>query len=170
MGILQKEKDLLKAMDRQGYEKMFDSRDDALDFITDCFSSLVDYQNVVINQVVMTPIYYQRFEGEELRDRVQSLDEKRRSIHDKTIGKVAQLNRICDKYHVPHIAEIDTSDRYAVADFVGQFCYEMYEAGMTHRNIDISEKKVTMDDLMSLRGDRRDAYDKTAVKDFVHEK
>jgi hypothetical protein len=170
MSILQKEKDLLAAMEHQGYEKMFDSKDDALDFVSDCFMALVDYQNIVINQVVMTPIYYQRFEGEELRDKVQALDERRRNIHDKTIGKVAQLNRICDKYSVPHIAEIDTNDRYAVADFVGQFCYEMYESGMTHRNVSIEDKKITMDDLMALRGDRRDDYDKNVVKDFVYEK
>lgn len=130
MTTIQREKQLLQAMEVKGYTPLFDSQEEALDTIGRSLKALLDYQNSVIQMEFTQPILYARYEGEELRDKVMALDAKRRSKHESAITNCNLLNRICDRYEVERIVPIDTSDRHQVAEFIGNFCYETFDAGL----------------------------------------
>lgn len=126
--ILQREQNLIRAMKEQNYQPFFEGdAEDAYDTITSSMQSFVDYQNHVIHMSIVQPTIYILYEGQECRDRVQNLDTTRKIKHDAAIANMSMLNRICDGYGVEHIAPVDTKDRYAVADFIGKFCNEIYE-------------------------------------------
>ena len=128
--ILEKERQLLKAMQEQDFQPFFEGdRDDAFNTIGDALDSLQEYQDTVIRMTAMQPIIRARYKGQELRDRVSDMDGRRRIAHESAIAKLTMLSRICDAYGTERIADIDTSNRYQVADFVGQYCAEIYEAG-----------------------------------------
>lgn len=128
MTILERERNLINAMKSQNFEPFFDGdSEDAYDTITGAMSSFVDYQNHVINMSILQPTIYARYDGEELRDKIQNLDSTRKIKHDSAIANANMLNRICDKYGVAPLVPVNTQDRYEIADFIGQFCSEIYE-------------------------------------------
>ena len=128
--ILEREKNLVKSMQEQDFQPFFDgNREDAFITITNAFDSFLAYQNTVIRLTATQPIIRARYKGQELRDRVSDIDGSRRIAHEAAISKITMLNRICDAYGTERIADIDTTDRYQVADFVGQYCGEIYESG-----------------------------------------
>lgn len=128
--ILEKEKNLVKAMQEQDFQPYFHGdREDALITIARAFDSFLAYQTTVIRMTAMQPIIRARYKGQELRDEITNLDGNRRSAHEATIANVSMLNRICDAFGTEKIAQIETTDRYQVADFVGQYCAEIYETG-----------------------------------------
>lgn len=134
--ITEREKSLIKAMKSQNFEAFFDGdQEDAYDTITTAMSTFVDYQNHVINMSILQPTLYARYEGQELRDKITNLDTTRRMKHDSAIANMSMLNRICDAYGVEPIAPVDTKDRYAVADFIGNFCAEIYEENKSGKNL-----------------------------------
>lgn len=128
--ILEKEKNLIKAMQGQDFQPYFNGdREDAFETISSAFGSFLSYQNTVIRMTAMQPLIYARSEGEGLRDKMENLDSARRSAHESAIASITMLNRICDAYGIERITDIDTTDRYQVADFVRRYCAEIYEAG-----------------------------------------
>lgn len=134
--ILERERQLLKAMQEQDFQPFFDGdRDDAFNTIAEAFNSFSAYQNTVIRMTAMQPIIYAHCEGEELRDKMTDLDNTRHSAHESAIANLTMLNRICDAYRTERIADIDTKDRYQVADFVGQYCAEVYETGKSRQGM-----------------------------------
>lgn len=60
------------------------------------------------------------------RERIESVDLRRHNAHEAAIASMKAINRMRTYYHVPQFAEIDTDDRYQVADFTAKFCAEMY--------------------------------------------
>lgn len=63
---------------------------------------------------------------EQVREEKELLDRRRKQQHDSAIYALNAINRLCDAYEVKRIADIDTTDRNAVANFVGNFVMEIY--------------------------------------------
>lgn len=130
MPYIEKEKALLAAMKERGYQAVFDgSRDDALDTVEEQMGKFTGYVNVVIREQVMGPIWRDRCEPEDLRERIMAIDRERRIAHNAAIDAVNILNRLSKAYGVAPFADIDTDDRHAVADMVGDYVAEVYSRG-----------------------------------------
>lgn len=66
---VEKEKELMDAMRQNGFELFDGNSDDAYDTLERIFMAFVDYANCVIRMQVMVPIWRNRYEGEDLRDK-----------------------------------------------------------------------------------------------------
>lgn len=132
MSYLEKEVRMLQEMERTHYATVGgeEAKEDALSFMGDQFDTFIDYANTVIRQQVMIPIWRTMYDGQDLRDKLESIDQTRRIEHDAAIGGVNILNRMADRLGLEPFADIDTSDRYAVADFIGTYVNEVYNQGI----------------------------------------
>lgn len=165
--ILERERNLITAMKNQHFQPFFEGDvDDAYETLDHAFKSLIEYQNSVIHECVMQPIINFRYEGDPqaIQEARMKFDRTRRINHDAAIASVNMLNRICDKYGVEPIAPIDTKDRYAVADFIGEFCAELYETGQGHNDIH------TADQLYKHRQGRSDRYPTDHITKRIEER
>lgn len=131
--FIEKQMELMSAMKQSNYELFDNDAEDAYDTLERIFSAFVEYANCVIRMQVMIPIWRNRYDGEELRDKVQDIDQARHVYHESAISSLKQLNRLCSIYGLSPYADIDTSDRYAVADFVGTWVSEIYEDGKSRK-------------------------------------
>lgn len=139
---VEKEKELMDAMRQNGFELFDGNSDDAYDTLERIFMAFVDYANCVIRMQVMVPIWRNRYEGEDLRDKIQEIDCTRRIYHEAAISSLVKLNRLCKMHGLPAYSDTNTSDRYEVADFVGTWISEVYSDGQS-RSMDaaVSGKK-----------------------------
>lgn len=128
---IEKEKELMDAMRQNGFELFDGNSDDAYDTLERIFMAFVDYANCVIRMQVMVPIWRNRYEGEDLRDKIQEIDHTRRIYHEAAISSLVKLNRLCKMHGLPVYSDTDTADRYAVADFVGTWISEVYSNGQS---------------------------------------
>ena len=78
---LQKEENLIKAMKAEQFQLFDGDRDDAYDTLERALVSFPDYANTVIRMQVMMPIWRNRYDGEELRDRISDIDSTRHIRH-----------------------------------------------------------------------------------------
>ena len=101
---------------------------DILDIIDSDMKALSDYVNAVYAMETSIPIILARYEGEEVRDRIQALDQRRRDKHERAIVATKRLNRFAQMEHVQPLFAGDTSDRYQVAEFC-QACMTEFFAG-----------------------------------------
>lgn len=145
---LSKEMELVNAMKADDFELFDGSADEAYDTLEHIFDSFVTYANTVIRMTVMVPIWRNRFDGEDLRDKISSIDATRRSNHEAAISSIAMLNRLMKAHGLNPFADIDVTDRYQVADFVGSFVSEIYENG----------KSRSMDDLVASNSQEFDVH------------
>jgi len=131
---IDKEKNLIQAIikDQQKPEddRIFGSVDDGIEHMYSCMRHFPDYVNNVVNYTTRMPIIYATMEGQELRDAVMDLDRSRKTAHDTAIVGLSMLNRISDMLGEEPFAEVDTSNRQAVADFCGQYVNETYLLGI----------------------------------------
>lgn len=130
MSFVKKEAELLQKMQENGYKQFGGDKDKALEFVGSRLQAFPDYANIVIREQVMIPIWRARFEGQEFRDHVQDMDRQRRSAHDSAIMSVNIMNRMCQNHGLEPFADINTQDRHAVAEFVGQYVNELYNNGI----------------------------------------
>ena len=144
MTYIEKEKAIIDKMKETGFALFDGDEEEAYDTVSQSLDSFTNYANTVIRQQTMLPIYYARYDGEELRDKVTNLDTRRRYAHDNAIGNLNMLNRISDRLGLEPFADIDTSDRYKVADFIGKFVNETYNNGIG-RTFDEAVLERTMD-------------------------
>ena len=86
---VEKEKELMDAMRQNGFELFDGNSDDAYDTLERIFMAFVDYANCVIRMQVMVPIWRNRYEGEDLRDKIQEIDHTRRIYHEAAIRTVS---------------------------------------------------------------------------------
>lgn len=128
--ILDMEKALINKLNETNYELFEGDRNEALDFISDRIGAFVKYANVVIQQQIMQPVWAKRYEGQEYRDKVKEHDTKRKIAHDYAISSIDVLNRISKGMGIGKFADVDTSDRHAVAAFIGNFMNEIYNKGI----------------------------------------
>lgn len=130
MTYKEKEVALLKAFESTNYGFFDSDKDEAFNLLGRCLRSFPQYANAVINEQITTPIIHSRYDGEELRNRIAELDTVRRNAHESAIGSLNILNRISAKHGLEPFAAIDTKDRHAVAEFVGQYVNELYNEGI----------------------------------------
>lgn len=128
--IMDRAKKIMSKLQETNYDLFDGDKDEALDFLADKMESFPKYANVVIREQIMMPIWQQRYEGQEFRDKVQSIDATRRYAHESTISACDILNRMSKNLGLEPFANIDTKDRHAVAEFVGQAVNEMYNDGI----------------------------------------
>lgn len=147
---MQKQKALLDKLEATGYAVYEGDKDEALDHVGSMLTGFADYANIIIRENVMMPIWRQRCEPEEFRDRVTDIDRQRRIQHEACIANVNVLNRISGKLDLEPFMDIDTDDRNAVADAIGAYVNEVYNDGV-HGGIDAA----TME--------RREQYDRKQV-------
>lgn len=128
MSFLEHEAHLIKALRDADYQP-FDDKDEAFSFLLGRYNAFVNYANIVISEQYTMPITYARYEGEDLRQRVMQADRNRKNAHDIAIDSVNILNRMSKQLGIEPFADIDTTDRHAVADTVGNFVNELYCTG-----------------------------------------
>ncbi len=105
-----------------------EAREYAEETISDAIRSFTNYACCVAHMQRMIQIWTvtSRYEGQEFRDKVEDLDRKRRIAHDAAIANLAMLNRICDILKIEKFV-VNLNDRYAVGDWIGSFCAELYQ-------------------------------------------
>lgn len=130
MSLLDKQEELLKKLNETEYEIFDGDREEALDFMNDTLSSFPDYANVVIREQVMTPIWKYQCEHDEYRDNITTIDRQRRNAHDCAIDSMNMIKRLDQQLSLEPMFDIDTSDRHAVADTVGQYVCDVYNDGV----------------------------------------
>lgn len=101
--------------------------DDDLKSVLRAMNSFSSYVLSVYNMETNIPIIRFRYEGEELREKIQNLDENRRLTHESAIANVSLLNNICRLYNVDEIFTGDKTDRYQVADFCEEVVSEFFK-------------------------------------------
>ena len=142
MTYLEKEARMLQEMERTHYANMGgeEKKEMTLSFMGMQFDTFISYANTVITQQVMTPLWKVMYEGQEFRDKVESLDRTRRLEHDAAIGGVRILNQMSEKLGLEPFADIDVTDRFAVADFIGTYVNEVYR----DKEYDVSKSSEAM--------------------------
>ena len=141
MNYIEKEKTMIAKLKESNYELFDGDKTGALDFIGDKLDAFPKYANIVINQQITTPLIYNHYEGEELRDKIQDLDSKRHWAHERAIDSLNKLNRLSTNLGLEPFADVDTSDRYKVADFVGQYVSQVYDLGQGKTLDDVTYNK-----------------------------
>lgn len=131
MSYIRKIKQLYKALEDSGFqqyrtcgESLEEAKHDATEDILNATNSFNEYYNFLVIQPTRITSLSLRYEGQDYRDAIQKLDSDRKSKHDVAIGKVTQLNRQCENMKLGKFAEINTTDREAVANFIASFCAE----------------------------------------------
>ena len=70
---------------------------------------------------------------EDCRQKLMDLDRERRNLHNHCLAAVKGLNSMAVAKRLPPLFDGDVDDRYAVADFAGEFVNRCYEHGLTDR-------------------------------------
>ena len=152
---------ILEAYENDQYDSFDGEKDEAIDFVVDAAKSLPEYVNRVVNQQIILPTLRFRFEGEEYREHVMELDKSRRNAHECAISGISMLNRQCAKFGIEPFADIDTNDRYAVANFAGKFTNDLFNQGQGNEQYE-QEKNVsrntTFDNAVA-QGEKQGGYD-----------
>lgn len=109
------------------FQKILNAADaETLELIKDQFSNFAQYSLRVCDYVTKGEIAKKTLGGDALREEMQNLDESRHNAHEAAISSLNMLNRLGSSYIGEPFADVDTCDRYAVADFVGEFVQEVY--------------------------------------------
>lgn len=161
MTYIEKEKQLLEAIKKDGYSQWDGDAQQAGNDIADFLSNFPEYANIVIREQIMYPIWQANDDQETFKDHVMNLDSLRKSAHDCAIDSVNILNRLMKRYNLPPFSRVDTNDRQAVANFVAQFINETYQLG-----IGKSSDQMTLDDVAY---DRQNPYDKSEINRQVND-
>lgn len=118
---------------------------DMLDIIESDMRALGEYVYTVHMMETSIPIIRINYESQELRDRVEKLDNNRRAHHERAIIGVKRLNRFAEMEGVEKIFTGDVNDRYAIADFCRDTTVKMFD-DRTGRNLSMVHHKQTVDD------------------------
>lgn len=119
---------LLNAIKNSDLSDM-DKKDD-LTTVVKRLNTFPKYVNSVVTMQNRMAILRFTKEGQEYRDEVSKLDLNRRNCHEAAIISCNFLNNMAKEYNVEAICDIDTTDRYKVADFVGDIVMETYLDGI----------------------------------------
>ena len=130
MNYIEKEHAIITQLKATNYELFDGKEDEALDFIGNTLSAFPHFANTIIKQQIMTSIYYNQYEGQDLRNYIQDMDRRRRLAYEPAIRSIIVLNRISAKLGLEPFANIDTTDRHAVEKFVDQYVNEICNQGI----------------------------------------
>lgn len=101
-------------------KEYFDSSDEAKDYLLKLLFSFSEYVSKTYEMEMILPF------RKEYVDEYVKADEKRHLAHEKAIRSIVQLNNLCKDYKLSVFADIDTNDRYAVADFCRDIVIEIF--------------------------------------------
>lgn len=141
LNINSKIKAIIDELNATDYELFEGDKNEAMDFLSLQLMAFPKYANIVIKEQIMTPIWRNRYEGQDFRDRVQDIDSKRRICHENAISATNVLNRLSKNLNLPAFADVDVTDRHAVAEFVGGFVNEVYNNGIGNTFDDATYQK-----------------------------
>lgn len=121
------------------------TRDDLLRMIESNMNLLLDYVCAVFNMETQLPILRFRLDGEDYRDAVMELDQRRRRAHNAAISATAALCRIAATRNVAPMFDgvFDAQDRTFDRNVVGDFCVAAVDALVMDR-----EKPATIQNML----------------------
>lgn len=128
--LMNRVQDLLKAIKTTADEEF---KEDDIKAVENYVMSFPEYFNSVIAYVVRGNLFGILYEGEEYRDRMTELDQRRRRYHINATDAANKLNRLAEFYHTKPIIEVgrvlnsdDIEDREFVVNYVFRFCTETF--------------------------------------------
>lgn len=113
-----------------------------------------------------------RLSQEDLQYNIERRDSARRSAHEMAIAACQQINRQCQANGIPNICP-DTSDRYEIANFIGDFIQDVYQEGIGKGKEQEKETKGnSLDDAFAFAKEKYASYKASAesVKTKMEEK
>lgn len=139
--FLTKEEEIIRHMKESGWELGEGDSKEACEMFMSSLTPIVDYVNIVARQTAESPTLRHRFEGQELRTYIMENDRERKIAHNCCIGGMNQVNRLCARYGISPMFDVDTNDRYAVADMAGSYVNEIYNNGIGNMDAAIEKLK-----------------------------
>lgn len=100
------------------------------------FDDIVNYVNAVYTYCTLMPLVYTKYEGQELRDRVMNLDEKRTRAHNVAVGSCNMLNRIAELSGQEPFCPGPEASRQEVGDFCAKVVVEVFYEGSGGTSLD----------------------------------
>lgn len=92
-----------------------------------CASAFLSYVTTVDMCETRITIAYNRMEGEDLRDAIQTIDAGRHAAHEAAIVGCSILNRMAAANNFAPIFTGNVDDRLQVADFCLEFTVEIFK-------------------------------------------
>lgn len=130
------------------------------DFIIERIETFSDYVRATNNHVYTIQSITMLRSGniidqDEFERRLKNADTNRRGKHNLAIDACNQLNRQCDIYQIPHICNIDTTNRSEVANFAARFALASHGYALNHN--------YTMDEVVNLLQNNSKLFDTSNV-------
>lgn len=151
-------RNLMVKMKSNNYEFFDGDQKEAFDTVEMAAMSFPKYTNTVIReQVVGNMLDLRDLEPQQVAQIRMDLDRQRHDAHEAAIGNMNLFNRLAEFHNQDKIFDVNTDDRYAVADAVGQFVNEVYNNGIGK----------TMD---SAAYNKHADYDPVKAKQAIHER
>lgn len=149
-------KSLIDAIKTSG-EDMETRRED-LDFIVERIQHLADYVNAVVMMSVQVQVLYAKgLDQQDLVDKIQSIDTKRRMMHDVAIDSCVQLDRLCVVYEcepfcgltIEHTIDgkVTGECRHQFAAFIGRTINQIFKDEIYVDRTDEFVKNITKEQM-----------------------
>lgn len=97
-----------------------------VEIIRDLLESAAEYIKKVVSLEAALSIAKLNKEGNEYRAYIQQLDSSRSTVHNKLIGNVKLVNRLCSNYGIPVIYDGDENNRIEIAEFARQLILQYF--------------------------------------------
>lgn len=108
----------IKFINPTAFQKIFDKANaDDLELVEEIVKNCTKYVEDVDVGEAQIRRFYATLEGEELRERVAAVDQRRRVRHNEAITSCKMLNRIASLYGTEKVFTGDDTIREQVADF-----------------------------------------------------
>ena len=130
MDHIAKEQEIIQRLEATNYALYDGNRAAALDGLHMRLRAFADYSAQVCRQQFALPILYKTLERDELQAEVTRIDKARRAAQNNAIASLSMLNRLCRALELEPFADVDTGDRHAVAEFVGEYVRQLYAHGI----------------------------------------
>lgn len=79
-----------------------------------------------VHEYVIRMHEIQTLTGDDYKEAFTDIDKKRHNCHEAAISSLNVLNRISESFKLGKFADVDTSNRYAVADFCIEYVHQIY--------------------------------------------
>lgn len=148
-------KERITAIAKAAHQDYLNSEDhyDQSEFLCQQLDRITNYHNTVVNMEHQMEFQRFRLEGQDYRDFVEDLNQKRIMSHQGMIDGVIIVNRFADKHNIPRLYDgpvdedmryKDANTRFGIAEFADDYCSEMFKAGIG-KSVEQEHKKVVGD-------------------------
>lgn len=108
----------IKFINPVAFQKTFDKANaDDLELVEEIVKNCTEYVKDVDVGEAQIKRFYATLEGEELREKVAAVDQRRRIRHNEAITSCKMLNRLASLYDIDKVFTGDDTIREQVADF-----------------------------------------------------